>query len=103
METIRWLTLVALASILPSAAGAATSADVCNLSAIGAWVAVAYRVEDEARWTASGWWRAEPGECTGPLDLRADAKELYVFAQDDADTVEWQGTKPFCVEMDEAF
>ena len=103
METIRWLALVALASILPSAAGAATSAEVCNLSATGAWVALAYRVDEEVKWTAAGWWRAEAGKCTGPVELRADAKELYVFAQDDADTVEWQGTKPFCVEMDEAF
>jgi len=96
--------LAALALLLMStAARAATKAKACNQSTTGMWVGFGYYVDDTAKWVTTGWWWADPNDCTESVRLRADVREIYVFANSESDDVEWQGAKSLCVSMDGAF
>jgi uncharacterized membrane protein len=90
-------------SLAGGEARAATTAKVCNQSSAGMWVGFGYYVDRSAKWVTAGWWWADPNACTESINLRADVKEIYVYANDRDDGIEWQGTKPLCVSMDGDF
>jgi uncharacterized membrane protein len=93
---------VAAVSLSVLAAGkshAAVSAEVCNETESGAWVAFGFEGGGDAKWMTSGWWWAEPNECT-TLEFATDAGEIYVHANNPESDLEWQGTKSLCVSLD---
>lgn len=58
--------------------------EVCNESSAPVWTAVATR--DGTNWRSRGWWIAEPGTCTRPLDRPLPGTDAHVFAlQEGAD------------------
>ncbi|MGH7804557.1 MAG: DUF1036 domain-containing protein, partial [Candidatus Binatia bacterium] len=100
MATIRWLALVALGSVVATSAHAAVTAEVCNQTGDGLWVAYGYRADDTGKWKTTGWWWAQTHDCTGPVELPTDGKEIYVFANSPEGDLEWRGTMPLCVSLD---
>jgi uncharacterized membrane protein len=93
-------TILVVALLGPADAPAADSAGVCNQSATGMWVAFGYPGGDELGWVTTGWWWAEPNECTGRVPLLADVAEIWVYANSAERDVEWRGTKSLCVSLD---
>jgi uncharacterized membrane protein len=92
----RWFVAVWLLSV--GTAHAAVTAEACNETDGGLWVAFAYA--GDSGWTTTGWWWAEPKDCTGPVELATDAGEIYVFANNAEGDLEWQGTKSLCISPD---
>ena len=56
----------------------AVGLEVCNESSRTVWSAVATR--RDGQWRSRGWWRAEPGACTRPLDVPLPGTDAHVFA-----------------------
>ena len=52
--------------------------EVCNESTRPIFAAVATKTDGD--WRSRGWWRAEPGECTRPLDTPLPGTDAHVFA-----------------------
>jgi uncharacterized membrane protein len=107
MRTSRFsaaVTLAALTLVLVCTDGeAAVTAKACNQSTTGTWVGFGYYVDDTVKWVTTGWWWADPNECTESIRLRGDVRDVYVYANTQDDDVEWQGTKSLCVSMDGGF
>jgi uncharacterized membrane protein len=108
MHELRWpvrtgLAGLALLLLVRTEAQAAMTATVCNQSTTSMWVGFGYYVDDAVKWATTGWWWADPNECTESVRLNADVREVYVYANTLDDDVEWQGTKSLCVSMDGAF
>ena len=59
-------------------AKASVGLEVCNESSRPIFAAVATRSEGE--WRSRGWWRADPGACTRPLDVPLPGTDAHVFA-----------------------
>lgn len=94
------VSMIAVALLLAcSNSQAAVTAKACNQSGSGVWVGFGYHVDRTGKWVTTGWWWIDPNECTEPVSLRADVREIYVYANTQGDDVEWLGTKPLCVEM----
>lgn len=107
MRNFRFPVLSALALLAFLLVGtkvqAAVTAKVCNQSTTGMWVGFGYYADDTAKWVTTGWWWADPNECTDSVNLLADSDEIYVYANSQGDDIEWQGTKSLCVSMDGGF
>ena len=56
--------------------------EVCNDSSAPVWTAVATR--DGTSWRSRGWWKAEPGACTRPIDSPLPGTDAHVFALQEA-------------------
>ena len=52
--------------------------EVCNESSRPVWAAIATRSGGE--WRSRGWWRADVGACTRPLDVPLPGTDAHVFA-----------------------
>ena len=69
-----------LRALMEAAATAkdAVGLEVCNESSRAVFAAVATR--EDGVWRSRGWWRAEPGACTRPLDIPLPGTDAHVFA-----------------------
>ncbi|MEM7730214.1 MAG: DUF1036 domain-containing protein [Pseudomonadota bacterium] len=72
--------LIEAARIVQARAGL----EVCNRSSATVWTAIALR--EDGRWRSRGWWKAQPEECTQPLDVPLSGTDVHLFAlQDDGE------------------
>jgi uncharacterized membrane protein len=82
---------------------AAVTVKACNESSTGAWIALGYDAGDKAKWVTTGWWWTDPQKCIEPVELSADVDDVYVYANNQGDDVEWLGTKSLCMSMEPDF
>jgi uncharacterized membrane protein len=86
---------IALMASMLAAWPAAADFNVCNKSAHGALVAIAFKSQGE--WASEGWWRIAPRQCRTILRGPLTTQVYYLHAAHEGVDGDWDGKKWFCV------